>query len=314
MKIPIFILLSILFVNLVFAQDTKLFLDKNEQVVDSTKASSYMMITAKSDADSVYRVRQFSFENLLILSGSFKDQTLSIPHGEYSYYQILREIGKGSFSKANNYTDTVYRKPEEHFLDARGSFFDGKMNGEWLHFFKNGTIKRVENFNKEILVGKYKEYLQDGTVLLEGNYDNGQREGLWLERDGLNKLIYLNGKVISRKVDKDKEKQIKEERQKLVKNEKDYLIAMPIGDFRSDLKRFMQEEGKIGIIGEEAKVSFIVKEDGSISTPVVIGISNHILAEKIKSFFLQNDKWKPAKSGKDKIPVISRVVYTIRYL
>ncbi len=113
------------------AQNVKYFLDKNDQLTDSAKAASYMVVYAKTPTDTVYKMEQYSLENLLMVTGAFKDQALSIPHGQYAYYIINRETKNGSFSKANNYQDTTYRKPIDHFLDARGTFINGKMNGEW---------------------------------------------------------------------------------------------------------------------------------------------------------------------------------------
>lgn len=318
MKIFLLIVFISIWTNFSYAQNSKFFLDKDDQITDSVKAKSYMILYERKLTDTVYYMKQFSLENLLMVEGSFKDEALSVPHGIYSYYIIHRETKNGSFSKANNYQDTSYHKPLSHYLDARGLFINGKMNGEWLHFFSNGDVKRVETFKDEVLDGTYREFWGNAKMMLSGNYKNNKREGVWLQDGGLYEVTYKEGKSESKKLNKDiqsqQEKEKKELDKKLKEASKYDVQARPKGDFRSELRNFMSFNNYNSIINEEAKVRFIVKEDGKISEPTVTGLSDMTLVSKIKEFFLTANSWYPGTTGIDKKPVVNFVVYSLRYL
>ncbi|TCC91676.1 hypothetical protein EZ428_07920 [Pedobacter frigiditerrae] len=301
-----------------FSQNLKYYLDKTDQVADSAKATSYIVVFAKTNSDTVYRMEQYSLENLLIVSGSFKDEALSIPHGKYVYYIISRETKKGSFSKANNYQDTTYNKPIGHYLDAKGEFLNGKMNGEWLHYFKNESVKRVETFNNDVLNGSYREFWENGKLMLSGNYKNGVKDGVWQQDGGLYEITYQDGKSVGKKLNKEvqaqQEKDRREFQQKIKETSKYDVQARPKGDFKSDLRRFLSLENFNAIANEEAKVSFIVKEDGKLSEPTVTGLSDSTLMMKIKDFFMKTEAWFPGTTGIDKKPTVNYIQYTLRYL
>jgi antitoxin component YwqK of YwqJK toxin-antitoxin module len=287
------------------AQNTTFYLDKNDQIIDSTKAVSFLIIANKAETDTIYQMRQFSLEKLLIVSGSFKDAALSVPHGTYYYYKIIRETPKGWVKG----TDTIYRKPISRHLEKTGLFLNGKMEGTWKAYYADGTLQQIENFKHDVLDGPYESFNPNGTSLIKGNYINGKREGMWMEREGLEEITYVNDVVTKRK----KNKQMQEELDTKMKERSKYDVsAKPKGDFRNELKRFMVIANPNGIGLENAKISLMVNEKGEISEPQISGLSDFTLMAKIKEFFLKS-KWYPGTSGKDKIPVRTLVSYTLAY-
>jgi antitoxin component YwqK of YwqJK toxin-antitoxin module len=318
MKFIFSILFTTCFTHYCLSQNLKYYLDTKDQITDSTHAVSYMIVFEKTQKDTLFRMKQFSLENLLIIEGAFKDEALSIPHGEYIYYTIIRESSNGSFSKANNYKDTTYHKPIAHFIDARGKFVNGKMNGEWLHYFKNESIKRVETFENDILNGSYKEFWENGQLMLSGNYKNGIKNGIWLQDGGLYEVTFVDGKSVNKKLNKVVQSQQLKEKKELqlkIKEVSKYdVAARPKGNFRYDLREFLILQNFNAIANEEAKVSFIVKEDGKLSEPTVTGLSDMTLMVKIKEFFAKAQLWYPGTTGIDKKPTVNYIQYRLRYL
>lgn len=302
-----------------FAQSKKFFLSKDDRITDSVKAKSYMLVFNKTESDSVYHMKQYSLEDLIIVSGSFKDDALSIPHGLYMYYQINREFKNGSFSKADNYKeDDSYKKPIAHYLSSKGKFLNGKMNGEWLHYAKNDTLKRVETFVNDVLDGPYKQFWENGRPMLSGNYKNGLREGTWIQDGGLYEITYEKGKVLSKNLNKviqaQQEKEKRELEEKVREETRYYIQAKPKGDFKAELKKMMMQENSNKLVNEEAILSFIVKEDGTLSDPTITGLSDIKLMQKIKEFFKNAESWYPGTKGIDRKPTPNYIVYSLRYL
>ncbi len=288
--------LSLLFLSLIsLAQNVKYFLDKDNQITDSANAKSFMIVFEKLPNDTLYQMKQFSLENLMLISGSFEDAALSIPHGTYYYYEI---------SKAPN-----DQKPKR-YLDKSGSFFKGKMQGVWTTYFADGSVKQVQTFRNDSLNGLHQIYAQNGKIVTEGNYQNGLREGKWIDKFGLNEVTYRNDKEVKRTVNKVMQKEIENEAKERTKYD---VRARPIGNFVSQLRDFMKQENHNNIVNENARVTFTVNENGEISNPIVSGMTDFVLMGKVKAFFLKLDKWHPGTTGKEKTPIKTLVTYTLFY-
>ena len=97
-------------------------------------------------------------------------------------------------------------------LEQSGSFTtDGKHQGLWTWYYDNGLLRREENLIKGVLHGEMIEYYIDTTVMLQGRYYQGIREGEWLRnvhgyreegeyvedvRNGIWKHYYPNDQVL----------------------------------------------------------------------------------------------------------------------
>ena len=60
-----------------------------------------------------------------------------------------------------------------------GSFKDGKREGIWLSYHKNGNIGIKEIYKDGKRDGFYEMYYENGQLLVKGNYKDGSRDGLW---------------------------------------------------------------------------------------------------------------------------------------
>lgn len=295
-----------------FCQDKKYFLDSQNEICDSAKGSTYMILFEKKESDTVFRMNQYTIQDLLLAKASFKDSSLSIPHGCFEYYKVLKN--SSSQLTENNIANP---KSGNSYLESKGNFNLGKRNGVWIEYNENGDIKKMETYVNDVLNGKYVDYDMNGGIIVSGEYVNDLREGKWTVFGGRQDDIYINGRVVkiikNKEVIAEMEKKMKEKALlNKEKNKYDMQAREPAG-FNSDVSRFMGMANSNDIKFETAVVSFIVKADGTISEPSVTGISDFTLREKIKEYFKQSKGWKPATKGKEKNPVMSMFGYRLNY-
>jgi antitoxin component YwqK of YwqJK toxin-antitoxin module len=66
-------------------------------------------------------------------------------------------------------------------------------------YYKEGGIKSIGSFENNELNGEYREFHPDGSVMLEGTYKHGVKDGKWVTFDESGKKIetvkYVNGEV-----------------------------------------------------------------------------------------------------------------------
>lgn len=73
---------------------------------------------------------------------------------------------------------------------------DGKPNGNWKWFYESGNLKKEENFKNGMLNGSYIEKTDTGSIIVKGEYIDGEEEGEWIIEVGDEKEIgsYVAGK------------------------------------------------------------------------------------------------------------------------
>ncbi len=115
-------------------------------------------------------------------------------------YEILIKKEDLNYTSANNLIGISTGFKE------RGKFVKGYKNGFWKTTYKNKLVKS-ENWNEGLIIGKYRVYNIKGEILykttfgiqgngkfkdyyyktgvlkLEGNYENGKKEGEWCDYD-----------------------------------------------------------------------------------------------------------------------------------
>ncbi|HLP14404.1 MAG TPA: hypothetical protein VK177_20915 [Flavobacteriales bacterium] len=107
-----------------------------------------------------------------------------------------------SISNSNNESNGLIKDGTYTSMHSNGKIAETgkisenrKQTGTWLKYFESGIQKQELNYNNEgILDGIYKEYKDDGSVLKEGTYKEGKKEGEWkhFENKQLNELIVYN--------------------------------------------------------------------------------------------------------------------------
>lgn len=91
-------------------------------------------------------------------------------------------------------------------LLENGLFKNGLKDGMWKEWYLNGNLNKIENWNKGTLQGKFISFDKDGSPLLKGKYNNGNKNGSWVNYQKGDTITYVNG---TEKVKKVKDKKAK---------------------------------------------------------------------------------------------------------
>ena len=82
----------------------------------------------------------------------------------------------------------------------QGKIKDGKQEGEWLVYYKNGQLNSKRNYKDGKMEGERLKYNENGQLSFKGNYKDGKQEGkqLWYDDKGQLKStqIYKDGEPI----------------------------------------------------------------------------------------------------------------------
>lgn len=173
-----------------YSQVKSILLDRKDQVTqDSTLAASYAVF-GKISGDSVYTFKKFDFEGVLLASGTFKDDSLQIPHGKFTYYAWITP-------ENNTITYGYDIKGKERYISLTGSFIDGKLSGRWISFYPEGSMKQVVTYYQGIMHGAFQAFDHKGKVLASGLYISGKKNGAWMLDGGKQENVYDHDKLIS---------------------------------------------------------------------------------------------------------------------
>jgi hypothetical protein len=156
---------------------------------DSTLAATYAVF-GKITGDSVYSFKKFDFDGILLASGTFKDDSLRVPHGNFTYYDWI--------TPGNNPVSESYDiKGKERFVAVTGRFLDGLQTGRWISFYPDGKMRQIVTYYKGIIHGAFQAFDQNGKTLAEGLYVSGKKQGTWMINGGKQENIYVRDELIS---------------------------------------------------------------------------------------------------------------------
>ena len=62
----------------------------------------------------------------------------------------------------------------------QGSFKDGKREGAWIYYHRNGQLQLKGNYKNGQKEGAWVDYWENGQLQLKGNYKNGKKDGVWV--------------------------------------------------------------------------------------------------------------------------------------
>ncbi|MAD96084.1 MAG: hypothetical protein CMB99_02040 [Flavobacteriaceae bacterium] len=65
-------------------------------------------------------------------------------------------------------------------LMSEGKKIDGKKEGKWQHYYRNGQIEKIEHYRKDVLNGTFFSYYENGMLESKGNYKDGKEDGEFL--------------------------------------------------------------------------------------------------------------------------------------
>jgi hypothetical protein len=264
------------------AQVYKTFLDEKGNAVDQPKAKSYLIV--KQLADSVWLMKQFDMRDTIMVSGTFKDKTLAVPNGKFVYYYKFRpdESMKWSVTSA---IDTLNR------IKTYGVFKNGLKDGYWIDYFDGRRKSIVEFYENGILNGPYESYNNDtGTLMAQGNYVNGERDGEW-------HLLNPHGEIIQTDMYR---------RGKVYKSRKsisNYKAPEPTREFYifmdKRIRKLINDRDVAKIF-----VSFTITVDGKLIAPRIVGKGYQADFDKqLLDILPSSPLWKSANKGDASKPI-----------
>lgn len=190
MKRSIFCFLLLMIGLTSYSQVKSIMLDRAGTITqDSSMAASYAVF-GKITGDTVYSFKKFDFEGILLASGSFKDDSLRVPHGNFTYYDWI--------TPGNNPVDDSYQiKGKERFVSVTGRFIDGLQTGRWISYYPDGKMKQIVTYYKGIIHGAFQSFDMKGKPQVWGLYVSGKKQGIWMLDGGKQENIYVRDELTS---------------------------------------------------------------------------------------------------------------------
>jgi antitoxin component YwqK of YwqJK toxin-antitoxin module len=262
------ILFLFLFITAVhsFAQTKKVFLSEDGSTVDSSKAVFYLLI--KQISDTSWTANQYSMDDLIITEGTYKDESLQIPHGKFFYY--------------NKRPKTKQQQGSVNYVQTIGEFKNGLREGQWINFNYDNSKVSLDTYLNDKLNGLHENY-GDKTlpITVRGQYIENLKEGEWY-------IISKHGDIIRTEVFKFGKK--------ISDNKKTLSLkaAFPPDNFND---YFIKNIGKItsNNTNEQIIVYCTITDEGKVINPK---INNPMivpeLTNKLLKILSESPKWKPA--------------------
>jgi antitoxin component YwqK of YwqJK toxin-antitoxin module len=98
--------------------------------------------------------------------------TDSIP--QVVFYYKLDEKGKHTQEKIG---EAYYYENQQQYVG--GGFKDGKREGKWYAFFRDGSVQTEAFYIDGKEHGAYNVYRENGNPYYKGHYDHGNCDGTW---------------------------------------------------------------------------------------------------------------------------------------
>jgi antitoxin component YwqK of YwqJK toxin-antitoxin module len=265
---------------------------------DPTNADSYLLIQEQPQ-DSIWFVRQYNMNNLILTNGYYKDEQMTIPHGTFSYYKFVKayEYIKYDFLK-RKYDTTEYAAI--NYIDYTGNFFNGKKTGKWFHYNSQGKVIDTYTFQDDRMEGLCRNFDPENGFYVEGRMVNGQKEGNWNlftpRRMILRTEVYSHGMLNKVKSHlSDKEFRITE--------------GKPNYDVADYLNHIFSQKHPDTVNYFKASYYFIITKDGNLTEPNVLRKSILSIDISVIDALMHGPKWNAPIHNKQ--PVDAQVTINI---
>lgn len=169
----------------VIAQVKPIYLNGNQIVSDPNKATSYGVFGKISNED-IWVLKRYNLYDELMSTGSFKDASLTIEHGDFVFYSYVQDFN-------DEYLTHFSIKDKSRFIAQKGKFDNGLETGEWIWYFPTGSVMTILTYEKGVKNGPFYNYDRNGNVIQSGKYLNGEKEGEWLYNRGKDREFYVKG-------------------------------------------------------------------------------------------------------------------------
>lgn len=198
-----FLILFILCISsiCVKAQVAPIYLYGNQVTTDRNKATSYA-IYGKVSTENVWTFKRYDLYDNLLQTGSYEDENLSTPHGNFNFYMDVQTFN-------SSHKTSFKLKGKTRFLSQQGNFVHGVEQGKWIVFYPDGNVLSTQNFDNGELNGESKTFDKFGNIEEGGNYVKGKKDGEWISLKGTRKDVYELGVLKSSVLIKEKSKKEK---------------------------------------------------------------------------------------------------------
>jgi len=99
------------------------------------------------------------------------------------YYYKVDEKGETTQEKIG---EAYYYENKQEYIG--GGLKEGKREGKWYAFFKDGSVQTEAFYVDGKMDGSYKVYQENGKLLYKGHYDHGNCDGTWYFYDSEGKV------------------------------------------------------------------------------------------------------------------------------
>lgn len=148
------------------------------KTTNADSADSYIMYERAAN-DSLWLLQQFGMNHMIMTSGYYADEAMSIPHGKFTYYQYFNGGKRVKYDFERHRYDTI-SIDAVNYISKTGYFVNGKRNGRWQLYDEYGTLHEVCFYQDDRLSGFDRYYTDDGKhILEEGFLKDGLRDGVW---------------------------------------------------------------------------------------------------------------------------------------
>ncbi|RYF24598.1 MAG: hypothetical protein EOO42_05480 [Flavobacteriales bacterium] len=189
MKVRLVILLVVATVFQAFSQAKPIYFNGNRITTNADQATSYG-VYGKLSGEDLWVLKRFDLYDNLMLSGSYKDELLTKPHGKFIFYGSIYDYNYENFTNFKN-------SKTDRYTSQQGEFVDGLEEGKWYDYFPDGAIMGFRTYHNGKLQGEVSFYNHKGRRFLNGNYKDGLRDGVWYDLKRKVKEVFENDKLIS---------------------------------------------------------------------------------------------------------------------
>ncbi|MBC7614936.1 MAG: hypothetical protein H7202_02600 [Pedobacter sp.] len=168
-----------------FAQEKPVYFF-GDKIISDPKLATFYGVFGKLSGSNTYGLNVYDIYNNLVKSGTYIDETLTIPHGKFSYYSFI-DIFNDRYG-----TDFLIKKTDR-FLSEQGKFINGNKNGMWLTFYPDGKVRSIINYKNGFKHGESKLLDKDGNTMIVGIYKLDVKDSLWNYYQEGRIETYVNG-------------------------------------------------------------------------------------------------------------------------
>ncbi|WP_113638935.1 toxin-antitoxin system YwqK family antitoxin [Nubsella zeaxanthinifaciens] len=172
-----------------FAQPKSIYFDGNRITTNAERATSYG-VYGKLSGQDLWVLKRYDLYDNLMLSGSYKDEQLSKPHGKFIFYGSIADYNYQNFSNFKN-------PKTDRYITQQGEYVDGMEEGQWTDYFPDGTVMGYRTYEKGKLEGKVEFFNYRGRRLLLGHYKDGLKTGTWYDLKRKVKEVFNNDQLVS---------------------------------------------------------------------------------------------------------------------